>query len=587
MDDIVIGDARSRFVGANALRLLVAPKPCDVKAFPLEPRQPKLLKDSEKKKWREKLRRFFSPALDDDASLAALLPDKLSIAKLGKSRHEVLRSGAAVLIAEDSGSLVPTVWALRHCPQMLRQLAVHAPVCRAILRGAELFAPGVIGASTVTGGASWARDLCGGPFDKGHLVALVTADSWAPFAVGRFTKSDDALVEDGLRGELVKVIMRAGDALNENLPAPSADPPPDQLAALERLVAQRADDVARIDALNADRAAAEAAVAAANAVADLHREKRRLEKALRAVAALKDAASLNLDQQDKLDREDSMKANLASVVAQLDALEAARDVAPSEPAPRESPQDALLDAGQDDPQMEAASPEDEMPDGDEGEQEEDDDPDQVFRDAFLTVLSGLFAAKSKTPTLVAEVVAAAAKLASRSVKETRWKKAAKFLRDELETCVITRERAEGVTEIVDVDWSCAPAFEPVVALPDDASVAAPALKRATKKGGRVTVSVRRVRNKNCTFIDGLDSWGFSETDMRGLAAAFRSRFSAAASVAPRKGTEASDRRFFSIMVQGKYADQIASTLRADLRVGNVHVAAAKGLLTKHDRAANV
>lgn len=227
------------------------------------------------------------------------------------------------------------------------------------------------------------------------------------------------------------------------------------------------------------------------------------------------------------------------------------------------------------------------------EEEEAPDVDGHFFAAFLTALAEAFPrGKRKTPPvarLVAELFAETAKLAGSSVKETRWKKATRFVDEELREALATRERSPGVAEVVDVDWSLVPAFEPVVPPPKVDDARRTALKKATKRGSRVTVALRRVRNKNCTFIDGLDSWGFSQDDLAAIAAVFRSRFSAAASVSPRKGMADNPhgKRLWSIMVQGKYVEQIATTLRSDLAVTNVQTTAPKGMLTKLDRAAKV
>ena len=55
----------------------------------------------------------------------------------------------------------------------------------------------------------------------------------------------------------------------------------------------------------------------------------------------------------------------------------------------------------------------------------------------------------------------------------------------------------------------------------------------------------------------------------------------------RKGTEDNrkGKKFFSIMVQGKYAEQIGDVLRRDFGVLTVSVQAKKGLVTKKDRQA--
>lgn len=86
---------------------------------------------------------------------------------------------------------------------------------------------------------------------------------------------------------------------------------------------------------------------------------------------------------------------------------------------------------------------------------------------------------------------------------------------------------------------------------------------------------------------GLDSWGFDERAQRRLAQRFRNQYAAAASVAPRKGSEGGERKLWSVMVQGKYAEQIAKALKTDHGVTDVVVQAKHGLLTKKDKAANV
>ena len=97
--------------------------------------------------------------------------------------------------------------------------------------------------------------------------------------------------------------------------------------------------------------------------------------------------------------------------------------------------------------------------------------------------------------------------------------------------------------------------------------------------------LRRDRDPSAQ-VDGLDAWGYDEARQKAVAGVLRSKFSAAASVAPRKGTEDNaKKKFFSIMVQGKYAEQIAECLRSDFGVFRVTVQAKKGLLTKKDRAA--
>ena len=109
---------------------------------------------------------------------------------------------------------------------------------------------------------------------------------------------------------------------------------------------------------------------------------------------------------------------------------------------------------------------------------------------------------------------------------------------------------------------------------------------ATKRGGQVVVTMRKVCNKNVTFVDYLEGWGYDEARMRGLAKEWRKRFSVSSSVTERHGTEGSATQFWSVQLQGKYVEQVAKSLR-ELGVSNVHVVAKAGAVTKKDKAANV
>ena len=631
----MIGDARGSWLPADALALLQAAdaqrrRPADALSIPLDVGKLTLVKESEKRKLRADLRAAFSPALDADDALDALVPCgkafPLARARLGATRHEVFCvAGEAVVIAADRKThktLVPTVLGAQRCPHVLRQLAIHAPVRTNVLRGADLFAGGVVGAQAAEGNG-WPARLFGGPFERGELVALVShgdgANGWAPYAVGHFARSSGDTEEAGLRGVAVAVLSRVGDALwperfGDDASADAAmAPPPAAVDAATAAAAADAEAAAHARRAGAARAAAQKVADAEAARASLARDRRRLEKALRQIADLRGRAALDAAQADKVRREPALVDELAAVEAALAALDAedaaaeeaeggaaedAGDVAAAEAAAAED-DDATAegdDAEEDDEAGEATAEDDEDAaagddagddDGAAGDGDDGDDaappptPDELFLSGFLTTLKR----DAKPPVLVAEAVGAAAKLCGVPVKSTSWKKAGAFVAS-LADCLDTKERSKGVLEISRVDWRRAPPFRAVDRAPAGGDGGESHL-RATKKGSQVTVACRRVRDKNCTFVDGLDSWGYDERKMKELAAVFRAKFSAAASVAPRKGTEDNKqgRKFFSIMVQGKYLEQIARALREDYGVANVATQAKKGLVTKKDRKA--
>lgn len=573
----------------------------------------KLLKESDKRKLRDRARVEFGSCLSEDAATLLLQSgEKVACARLGSSRHEVYFSADVALFVshearDRSGKeLIPTPAALWRCPHLLRQVVVHGPVQKNLLRGADLFTPGIVGYSELDDGTGqmsreWASSLCGGPFAKGELAAVTVAGEWAPFAVGRFVKSDRDMVEEGARGLAISVCLRIGDVVCGDA-HPPAQLPVALLAALNRTSAHLREVLEGEQQIALDRSKAEAAIAAACDALELRKDKRRLEKALRSIAELSaKPGPLNEDQREKLARGPAIAAQLAVVEAKLSETASLQQEKDDEGDEREGASDgANPDAlspheGREHDASSALDDAEATSVHEEDDDHESEDVDGHFRDAFLTVLSASHLPKKNnrkcTPRLLAEVFAETAKLAGTSIKETRWKKANRFIADEFhDGAFVTRERSPGVTELVEVDWSLAPHFEPILPTPSEGdAIAKTVFKKASKRGGKVVITVRRVRNKNCTFIDGLDAWGYSETDMRAIASAFRSRFSAAASVAPRKGTEGSSsgRQFWSIMVQGKYAEQVAATLRADLAVTDVSISAPSGLLTKQVRTANV
>ena len=459
---------------------------------------------------------------------------------------------------------------LQRCPHILRQVAVHAPVAHGPLkRGADLYAGGVVGfghATRETAG-SWPEALFGGPIAQGELVAVCARDSWAPVAVGRFSKSSEDMVLEGSRGACVDVLLRVGDGVWPNTAVDestaSSSPPEFCVAAAAAAAESAADALALAAERHAARTAAAAAAAHAAEVLDLKARTKRLAKSLRQVADLRGRELKDDAQRAKAARGPALEAELAYAEARLAELQRAVDDAAASNGVVET---AVEGAAERDgrgrgamaltPRPPARTPRPMPPPAtrtadDDADEEEDaappPSPDEIFRAAFLTTLRR----DLKPPVLAAEAVGAAAKLGGASVKETSWKKAAKFL-ESLAGVVDCREKSKGVLEVVSVDWGRAPPFE----LVEKAAVADEfAALRATKRGGCVTVSVRRVRNKNCTFVDGLDGWGFDEARQKAVAAALRTKFSAAASVAARKGTEDNrkGKKFFSIMVQGKYA----------------------------------
>jgi hypothetical protein len=102
-----------------------------------------------------------------------------------------------------------------------------------------------------------------------------------------------------------------------------------------------------------------------------------------------------------------------------------------------------------------------------------------------------------------------------------WKKAGKFLAD-FSGAISSHEPKPGVVEITKLDLTAVPPFEPFQEGEFDDSDAPHASGESTtaavgaavapkkKKGGLVTVVTRKVRGKNVTIVDNLDSWGYTK-----------------------------------------------------------------------------
>ena len=624
-DEPPLGDARTSWLPAPSVQVLVLSDSvrCRNAAYQnawqklQPPAKTQPLKTSERRSLRQAVQKQFAPALDAAEAIDAVLPTSKSatVTRGRADRTELILVDGVVALASQEPvdgdarsraarkTWVPTPLVLQRCPHILRQVAVHAPVAHGPLkRGADLYAAGVVGfgqATRETSG-SWPEALFGGAVAQGELVAVCSRDSWAPVAVGRFSKSSKDMVLEGTRGACVDVLLSVGDGVWPNTAVDastsSSSPPEFCVVAAAATADSAADALTHAAERAAARTAAAAAAAHAAEVIDLKARTKRLAKSLRQVADLRGRELKDEAQRAKAARGPELEAELAYAEARLVELQRVVDAAAAADsggavdldAAGETDAAAGADADGDAHAETAAADDKSDTTGDTdaaGDADEEEDvapppsPNDIFRAAFLTTLRR----DLKPPVLAAEAFGAAAKLGGASVKETTWKKAAKFL-ESLAGVVDCREKSKGVLEVVSVDWSRAPPFE----LVEKAAVAHKfAALRATKRGGCVTVSVRKVRNKNCTFVDGLDSWGYDETRQKAVAAALRTKFAASASVSARKGTEDNrqGKTFFSIMVQGKYADQIADVLRRDFGVFTVSAKAKKGLVTKKDRQA--
>ena len=89
-----------------------------------------------------------------------------------------------------------------------------------------------------------ARGGIGGPIARGELVAVCARDSWAPVAVGRFSKSNEDMVLEGSRGA-ARVLLRVGDGVWPNTAvdeSTASSSPPEFCVAAAAAAAESAAD---------------------------------------------------------------------------------------------------------------------------------------------------------------------------------------------------------------------------------------------------------------------------------------------------------------------------------------------------------
>ena len=183
-----------------------------------------------------------------------------------------------------------------------------------------MYAGGVVGfghATRETAG-SWPEALFGGPIAQGELVAVCARDSWAPVAVGRFSKSSEARA----RGEPRRVrrrLLRVGDGVWPNTAvdeSTASSSPPEFCVAAGGGGRERGGRALAAER-HAARTAAAAAAAHAAEVLDLKARTKRLAKSLRQVADLRGRELKDDAQRAKAARGPALEAELAYAEARL------------------------------------------------------------------------------------------------------------------------------------------------------------------------------------------------------------------------------------------------------------------------------
>ena len=281
-----------------------------------------------------------------------------------------------------------------------------------------------------------ARALFGGPIAQGELVAVCARDSWAPVAVGRFSKSSEDMVlgepRRRRRRDSSESATASGPTRPWTNPRRRRARPNSASPRRRRRPRARTDAAALAAERHAARTAAAAAAAHAAEVLDLKARTKRLAKSLRQVADLRGRELKDDAQRAKAARGPALEAELAYAEARLAELQRAVDGARLRPTVRLRP--LSRDAAERDRRAAAPAPMRRRRDRRRGRRDRcrrrrhgrrrrrrrrgrrrarRRPRDEIFRAALTTLRRDL-----KPPVLAAEAVGAAAKLGGASVKET-------------------------------------------------------------------------------------------------------------------------------------------------------------------------
>uniref|UniRef100_A0A182ITF1 Uncharacterized protein n=1 Tax=Anopheles atroparvus TaxID=41427 RepID=A0A182ITF1_ANOAO len=171
-----------------------------------------LVPGSERKKLRQRVMTQFGRADDESTAspLAELFGNRMKVCTVKIITYHdepvtVYTSDKRPIFFEVSGRLVPTVYTLWSCPDLVPAFTTQPTVLPKLANGADLMIPGIV--KQGTGPASWGRHR------KDDIVAVNLTSNRAAVGVGLLAHSSDDLYMCGGRGVCVKMLHVFGDKL--------------------------------------------------------------------------------------------------------------------------------------------------------------------------------------------------------------------------------------------------------------------------------------------------------------------------------------------------------------------------------------
>eukprot|EP00049_Salpingoeca_infusionum_P028029 m.35768 g.35768 ORF g.35768 m.35768 type:complete len:652 (+) comp9920_c0_seq2:196-2151(+) len=637
-----------------------------------------LVKASECRKFRQQLRTQF-PLLSSE-QLERIWPNKSQL------RQQQLQGRTTIYICNEQPifyvherALYPSLYFLHVAPQIMTAVALAKGVAPALLRGADVFMPGVVVDKPEAGHVSWVVHNFG-KFAKGDLVWVSEIPTmWPPLAIAKWTLSYDEMEMRGQKGKGLEVVHIMDDQLwlagNGQFPLQRPDTAVRAVQQYEEQQLEQQLAAAQEARLQLkEKRLSEAQAYVANGPNKLRKQR----KLLRQIQALCDrieaGEQLVGDSLAKANRKQAVEDEIAFIEQRLEKLDfflQSPDTAPyppvdgisedadlpleeqkwgdeEEPKSAQAQADVPADVVDDwalaasaaaasgteaeatqDQEHELVEDADGAADrqgeqeaeqgGDAvgGEDEEDEDEDEDVDDKeeeeqgmtqdemlFTGFLFGLQnVPRTSLPMLVSTlsgpyITAYCRKLRRAQgqelrVKQTKWKKLGVFLREmEAQGIIKLAEDKPGVLSLLSIDL----AHDAFVGLSEDdelvcegadgegqfavtkKSKAQASQFKATK--GKITICMRRIRNKNKTIVENLTKFGIHlDNDLK---RALSNKFSGSVSI-----VEAHGQGNPQLHIQGKYVTQVAQFLKERYSIPDAFIVTNLKGVTKKDREVNV
>eukprot|EP00730_Choanoeca_flexa_P009877 TRINITY_DN1426_c0_g1_i1.p1 TRINITY_DN1426_c0_g1~~TRINITY_DN1426_c0_g1_i1.p1 ORF type:complete len:632 (+),score=196.74 TRINITY_DN1426_c0_g1_i1:108-2003(+) len=224
----------------------------------------------------------------------------------------------------------PSMYFLHRAPQIMPTVTIYDGVGAKLIKGTELFMPGVVVNDDATLGRSWVSATFG-TFHRGDAVVIVEQSNWMPIAIATWNVSADELEYRGRTGQSHDILHVIDDHLWLEGDGQFPDAPVTDVAAALQQVSDAVENQRQAELAAAREARLKQAQQEQDAfVAEAPKQIKRKEKALRAVVKLVDDVESgrvvpDADQQAKMARRENLEQEIAELRARLARIQAGEE----------------------------------------------------------------------------------------------------------------------------------------------------------------------------------------------------------------------------------------------------------------------